>query len=489
MSEGARMKPARLAVVASRHTAAPSAPMSDVSSLIEEALPPEPTAVARLRDDLHVREDGPDRVVVRAPESSVEFPIYRIEWTAARLMNGLRGVDEIAAEMGCRGTAATPQLVRSLMRELKGYGFLAEVGEAALAPAPESAPTETVSDEEKHLLSAATSLQARGELQKALDYLLALLEINPSNHRAREMMRSVQAAIATGGVRAEANAAVAALDAEVVPGAPSGRSRAPARRRVALLAAWLVGTAVIAGGVAGGVNLFARRGGNAAPARAAATARTQAAPRQEVQEPAAGTNDAAVLRLRLPLLAPTAVPVLSSRAGVVLSLTAQVDSAVNEGQIVANLVDARAQRALRDAKQELERLRRDARSDPSLRLFVRSAEARYTTLEARAKLVPVTATARGRVSRLLTSEGQSVKDQAVLLEIEPQGTLVARLSAAEIGRIAHPTCIVTSLGDVSPPCRIELPSNGEPLAALVVDNRAELLRAGQVVELEIRPGR
>ncbi|MBI5510817.1 MAG: hypothetical protein HY903_18815, partial [Deltaproteobacteria bacterium] len=147
-----------------------------------------------LRRDLVVEPGQRGTVSVRAPDALCAFQIYDIEWECARLMDGSRTTQQIVAEMAKKGTTVTPEMMRSVIRDLKAYKFLDTGGPMAAASPPPGPQPEAYGPEEKSMLETAALFRAKGDIEAAENYLQAVLEINPDNQVARTSLTELQRA-------------------------------------------------------------------------------------------------------------------------------------------------------------------------------------------------------------------------------------------------------------------------------------------------------
>lgn len=143
-----------------------------------------------LRSDLEVSVQGSGAWSIRKPESSIAFTLHDVEWKAAQLLDGKRSFDELVVELAEQGITAAPGAARAFLQELESYGFLVPL---SVEPRQEH-DLDAASPEERRLIDTAVALRTRGETEAAVDYLVAALEINPSNHHARALVRAWQSA-------------------------------------------------------------------------------------------------------------------------------------------------------------------------------------------------------------------------------------------------------------------------------------------------------
>lgn len=146
------------------------------------AAPRRPT----LRTDLEVEDNGAI-VRVRKPGASATFELRDIEWAVAQLLDGNRGARAIMEGAARLGLVLNERMLRAFVKELGGYGFLAENGSATFAT-PLDTSEQTDID---WFVQRASTLQTRGQTGDARQYLVAALEADPSSEVVRSMLRDL----------------------------------------------------------------------------------------------------------------------------------------------------------------------------------------------------------------------------------------------------------------------------------------------------------
>lgn len=435
----------------------PAAPPGRVGSeLAAELERPGP----RLRSDLDVKTSSSDLVTVRRPDSATSFPLYRLEWDIAKLLDGKRGIQEIVLELRRRGVVVESRQVQSFLRELKGYGFLHDGAEVGAAKTDER--SSELSPEESQLIQMATARRCRGDTVGATNYLLAALEIRPENHEARELLRQVQTETAVALPEKQPEAA----DDEKRRGFPSGR-----------VFALSIAAAVLLGGFFILATWAPWRSVDKPRADSGQTAPTQAAP---------APSYTAVLEL-----APAStLDVLAPASGTVLDLPAAVGAFVEEGGGIANIGDPKAARRVRLAQARAAQLQEKAKAAPAYRDFAVQANLAYKAAQRAAKVTVAAAPRRALLEEYLVESGANVR----------QGQKLARLSdptelTAQIPRFppevdpSTAECVLVNPGGGPVACRITVVPSAtptEPALRVVVENRAGALPAHAMIEVRIR---
>ncbi len=393
----------------------------------------------RLRRDLDSRPGKAGTVVVKTPESQSSFTIYDLEWRIAQLMDGGRGLAQIASEASRLGVQATPELVRSFVRELRGYRFLADAPGATEVKKPAD-DRSAMTDEERQLLGMAMAMRSRGELDAAANYLLAVLEINPTNHQVRELLREVQQE--------------AASQPAPVEGSPGGR---PAWLPWALIG----GLAFL---VAAGVLTFVFWPRSAPPPVV-----TQPEP---PPEPARKPG----LSFRVQLAAANANPIAAPIAGKLLRPIAEGD--VVAGAVVAEMLPAKKHARYEKSAREVDRMEAQARRDTVYRYFFEQKRKKHERLVAELAPVAVTAPTAGKLAPE-PAPGPGVWTAGA--------TLAAVIDAQRMGAtLPTPPPFVPAVCEIALPagprnCTFEAP------ARVVVDNADGAMVPAQVVDVTLWP--
>lgn len=173
-------------------------------------------AVPRLRTDLVYKPAARAGLIeVRDLRAGRSFTLFEFEMTIARMFDGRHTLEQVAAATGRLGVKATVETLRSFVRQLDGYGFL-QRGEPPAprrlpvpTPAPASAPSGW-SPELREMYEFALGHARSHHYDEAVQYLVALLDIDGTLREAKALLEEVQA-------RREATAG---LDFQVMHGAP-----------------------------------------------------------------------------------------------------------------------------------------------------------------------------------------------------------------------------------------------------------------------------
>lgn len=408
----------------------------------------------RLRTDLHVRDVGGGFVEVRAPESTVAFKLYELEWRIARLMDGKRSLGEISTELADAGFMASVKHVRAFLGELRGYRFLVDQG--ASQPAVSGpAPDDSVSPEERQLIEAAVAQHTRGDDDAAANYLLAALEINPGNHDARLMLRKL---------RSQEPGSKGRRDAAVSREAPR-----PQRR-------WASGVVVLAGVVlgVGGVSayVFSRR----QPPPAVVKAQVKPVPTQ----PAAKE---VTHRVRLSLA--NATRIAAPRDAVVKEVVVQDEARVAAGAPLVRLVARDDYQRLIRAKQKSRSVQGWACRDPAYRALCNKVRGKIEDLERGVSVEEVRAPRAGVIGGIVARAGATVSRGTLLLELHDTSRVFALLpSSLAVGGVEAMRCRVLDATFASVSCTVSLAADGQS-AILVFDNTREELVPGQLLAVAV----
>ncbi len=442
--------------------------VDDADVKVETVLRPSvgPTPVRpQLRADLVVTDGPGDTVMVKAPEAATAFPIYRMEWRIAQLLDGRRDLVQIAADMGRQGIPGTPEMVRVFVRELSGYRFLqasTDAGSTAALDAASTSGAVAMTDEERQLLSTATALRARGDAGAAVSYLLALLEINPANHYVRDLLREVQAEAASDTPKRDT---WRANDPPVQAAASALR---PKRWLLAALA-----VTVLAGG--GAVGVWALRGSKHAPAEPPS--------KPSVQAPQEWS-------FRLELSSYSWKTVDAPSKGVVFTIDARAGEEVAAGQKVLQLADVRSYGRLRDVEQELERVRGQAKKDSVYRYFLERYKKRLEKRRAQVKTTPVVSPAAGKLE-LKHAVGEEVDRGQPLFRVAGAARLRAGVPVPPdaLPQTGASCVLRTAQGaQLGNRCTLERQpggAGGTSSINVVVDNAAGNLAVGDTVDVTI----
>jgi hypothetical protein len=207
---------------------------------VPEPRPFGPEDVApRFRGDLRVaRGSSAAFFDVTDPATGRTFTLYEFELAIARMLDGRRSVAQVIASGERLGIPIDVRSLHQFVRQMWQYGFLAPPG---AAPAPRSAGStwgarERWDDETRALFQGGQRLMRLGRNAEAAAYFEAMLDANPANAEAQEML----ALIARGHSLAVGRTLDGAAEAWPVPPA-----RAPLHRHPAVIAGAVVGVALL----------------------------------------------------------------------------------------------------------------------------------------------------------------------------------------------------------------------------------------------------
>lgn len=258
-------------------------------------------AVPVFRGDLQIAKGASAGLFeVADPAGGRHFTLYEFELSVARMLDGRRHASDVIDNGVRLGIPVDLDGLNKFVRQLWRYGFLAEPGAAPVpADGEESGWGERVKWDEatRTLFQTGLRLMRQGRPQDAESYFHAVLDADPANAEATELL----SAIARG---------------ETLPAVPIGRrarSGEPAAavpRRAARIAISAAGVAAI-GAAVGVAFLLQHRHPFPAPAPRAPA---QVARPTPALRPAPAWRTAAVLRRERPRLAELSAPVAGTVA-------------------------------------------------------------------------------------------------------------------------------------------------------------------------------
>jgi hypothetical protein len=429
----------------------------------------------RLRADLIVGPAVSGKLPVRAPESPTFFSIYDIEWQIAKLLDGSRGIGELTSEIARRGLGATPQAVRAFVRELEGYGFLDNVGsgEETRLPAQQAA-REQASPEASVLFDSAMAMRAHGDYEKACDYLLAVLEIEPGHHVARDLLRHLQLELANkprGGPAASARTETAAADAATVT--TTGSSAPAATRRslpVALIASIAALVLVVVVGVAA-LLLW---------------------PHPRVEPPVLpdppGFTEPRHDIVKVQLKAIPMPAILAPDRGVLMELAVQPGQAIAASALAATLITGPTQARVEDLWKKKQVLAEKARHDRVFLFYLDEAERNLQKALRSGPRLAVAVPQAGRIGQVRAEIGTRMERGAVIAEMERQGEFAAEVPGGAViaGRVL--SCRLVSPAGIAGACNIgpeRAAADGHKSRPVQVTNPSGELAANQWVDVEV----
>lgn len=128
-------------------------------------------------------------VEVRDPKKHRSFTLYDFEANIARMLDGRRTVKEVADHAEKLGIETSPEALKNFFRQLKAFDFFADQP-VPLQPARGRKPW---LPEIREMYRHALRHSRRDELQQAVEYLEALLQVDPDVSEARDLLDQVQA--------------------------------------------------------------------------------------------------------------------------------------------------------------------------------------------------------------------------------------------------------------------------------------------------------
>jgi hypothetical protein len=151
--------------------------------------------VPKLRADLLIEKPAGAKGVLRVtdPLKGRSFTLYDFEVSIARLLDGRRTAGDVIGAAVRLGIPVTLESLRTFVRQLRGYRFIDERAPAPGEP-PAAAPSpEAWTPEERELYESALRLRKQGRPTEAIEYLAALLEVNPNLEEPAELKARLEA--------------------------------------------------------------------------------------------------------------------------------------------------------------------------------------------------------------------------------------------------------------------------------------------------------
>ncbi len=430
----------------------------------------------RLRSDLLVTPTDGGTVRVRAPESATQFSIYDVEWKVAQAMDGTRSLADIARIAGRQGLAADEKLVRSLVQELKGYRFLdtSNAPPASRRTGIQEVIAAAISDEERSLAEAATTVLADSGEEQLTGHLSAILAINPGNTAAKAMQDELS-------TRAPAPAQQRITKEPTGPAAPIVIQYR--HRRLLYVVA---GVALVAVVVAASLVYQANRALNEALTRAqpVVVEPPPLLPPSRVAPVATDTVDSpSAVHLEVVAQLRTSESVRCRSSGVVAELPVKPGDTVKRGTVIAVVADESSYARYAAARRQLTEVEQRASRDPVVRYFLSGARAKFRKAIAKLKIEKATAQREGTVANVGVSIGDTVAAASVLAETSDGRELVASVPAKAIPfAIEGADCTVD--GGAGPCILTQQPGGA---FEVVIDNARRTLHAGDPVSISIAP--
>lgn len=158
--------------------------------------------VPRLRTDLVYKPAARAGLVeVRDLRAGRSFTLFEFEMTIARMLDGRRTLEQVAAATERLGLKATLETLRNFIHQLEGLGFLQALPEpgvtagASASPAPSPVPATAPSawlPELREMFNFALGHVRAHQYDEAVQYLEALLEIDGSLPEAKALLADVK---------------------------------------------------------------------------------------------------------------------------------------------------------------------------------------------------------------------------------------------------------------------------------------------------------
>ncbi len=177
------------------YTPSPAAKLAQATLLPDDKVP-------AFRTDLGVAAaPKPGLMLVTDKQRDRSFTLYDFEVHIARLLDGRHTVAEVIEAAGKIGIPMTPESLSKFIGQMKAYGFVVEG--MVVAPA-QSDPTwparNTWSPEIRELYQSALRQFRQGRPGHALEYIDALLEIQPDTPEAISLKQRVEQHLDSGPV-------------------------------------------------------------------------------------------------------------------------------------------------------------------------------------------------------------------------------------------------------------------------------------------------
>lgn len=174
---------------------------------------PEPEELAPIfRADLQIQpKEGSDLVEVSDPVSGKKFTLYEFEVSLARMLSGTRRYGDVVEGGERLGIPVTLESLSQFVRQLERYGFLAPPGSPPATEAQNRATRRRWDEGLRSLYQSGIRLHRQGRYAEARAYFEAMLQKDPANDEARDMVVRCQKALE----QRAANAAAAPLEPAV----------------------------------------------------------------------------------------------------------------------------------------------------------------------------------------------------------------------------------------------------------------------------------
>jgi hypothetical protein len=165
---------------------------SSATPVPQQPTPPPPgeERVPCIRNDLVFAPGKRLGVVeVKDPRRNRSFTLYDFEANIARMLDGRRTLAEVAEAADRLGIETSPEALRNFFRQLEAFGFLSDEVVPVQPPRGRKPWLPEIREMYRHALRHSR----RGELGQAVEYLEALLQVDPDVPEARDLLLQVRA--------------------------------------------------------------------------------------------------------------------------------------------------------------------------------------------------------------------------------------------------------------------------------------------------------
>lgn len=151
-------------------------------------------AVPTLRSDLKIVVSEKTKGLFEVTDTvrGQTFSLYDFEVSIARMLNGRRSAAQVIDGAAKIGIPVTLESLRKFLKQLRAYNFLLETRSD---PKPlvggTWSPRSQWKPEVRELFQSALRKFRAGKAEEAIDYLVALLQIDPDNGEARELQQRI----------------------------------------------------------------------------------------------------------------------------------------------------------------------------------------------------------------------------------------------------------------------------------------------------------
>lgn len=177
-------------------SSAPPAQAASAPASTHASAPSDESTVPLMRGDLAiVRKEGSSLFEVTHPQTKLTFPLYDFEVSLARMLDGQRTYAEVVSAGQKIGIPLSTKSLAQFIRQLEKYGFLAAAGSTAQGTGRGSLwqPRDKWDESLRTLFQSGLRMHRAGKYAEATGYFEAVLQQDPSNAEAREMLAQVQA--------------------------------------------------------------------------------------------------------------------------------------------------------------------------------------------------------------------------------------------------------------------------------------------------------